>query len=90
MSYASDFSRDLVKLTNNMHASIDCMTLGSGALAGNPFDIDREQLAEELGFGSISVNSMSATSSRDFIGSCVLVLVCGVSLNALPDEKVRI
>jgi len=67
MSYASDFSRDLVKLTNNMHASIDCMTLGSGALAGNPFDIDREQLAEELGFGSISVNSMSATSSRDFI-----------------------
>jgi argininosuccinate lyase len=45
----------------------DVLPLGSGALAGVPYDIDRELLAEELGFGEISQNSMDAVSDRDFI-----------------------
>ena len=45
----------------------DVLPLGSGALAGVPYDVDREFLAEELGFGEISQNSMDAVSDRDFI-----------------------
>jgi len=45
----------------------DVMPLGSGALAGTNFDIDREGLAKELGFSQISRNSMDAVSDRDFV-----------------------
>lgn len=44
------------------------MPLGSGALAGSPFNIDRRKLAELLGFKAITGNSMNAVSDRDFIG----------------------
>jgi argininosuccinate lyase len=45
----------------------DVMPLGSGALAGVTYNIDREFLAQELGFGQISGNSMDAVSDRDFV-----------------------
>lgn len=44
----------------------DVMPLGSGALAGTSFGIDREALAEDLGFSRISMNSIDAVSDRDF------------------------
>lgn len=47
---------------------VDVMPLGSGAIAGNPFDIDREELARLLGFAAITRNSMNAVSDRDFVG----------------------
>lgn len=47
------------------HAAV--LPLGSGALAGNPFKVDREFLARELGFARVSENSMDAVSDRDFI-----------------------
>lgn len=47
---------------------VDVMPLGSGAIAGNPFDIDREKLAKILGFNSVTQNSMNAVSDRDFVG----------------------
>lgn len=47
---------------------VDVMPLGSGALAGNPFNIDREKLAHILGFRSVTKNSMNAVSDRDFVG----------------------
>ena len=43
------------------------MPLGSGALAGNPFAVDREFLAKELGFDSVAENSMYGVSDRDFV-----------------------
>ena len=43
------------------------MPLGSGALAGHPFGLDRVALAEDLGFSSVSPNSLDAVSDRDFI-----------------------
>lgn len=67
MSYANDFSKDLTKLIDYVYKSVDVMTLGSGALAGNPFAINREQLAKDLNFSLITLNSLSATSSRDHI-----------------------
>ena len=44
------------------------MPLGSGALAGNPFAIDREYLAGLLGFGGVTANSLLAVGDRDFVG----------------------
>jgi argininosuccinate lyase len=46
---------------------VDVMPLGSGALAGVAYDVDREFLARELGFKTISQNSLDAVSDRDFI-----------------------
>ena len=45
----------------------DVLPLGSGALAGVPYPIDREFLARELGFSRLSANSMDAVSDRDFV-----------------------
>jgi argininosuccinate lyase len=41
--------------------------LGAGALAGNPFEIDRASLAEELGFDAVSENSIDAVNDRDYV-----------------------
>jgi argininosuccinate lyase len=46
---------------------VNVLPLGSAALAGTSFDLDREAVAHELGFDSISRNSMDAVSDRDFI-----------------------
>jgi argininosuccinate lyase len=46
---------------------VDVMPLGSGALAGVTYKIDREFVAKELGFSEVSRNSMDAVSDRDFI-----------------------
>lgn len=43
------------------------LPLGSGALAGNPFCVDREYLAKELGFQSVAENSLYGVGDRDFI-----------------------
>lgn len=45
----------------------DMMPLGAGAMAGSGFNVDRKKIAEELGFSSVSPNSMDAVASRDFI-----------------------
>lgn len=42
--------------------------MGSGAIAGNPFQIDRRILANELDFSEITENSMYAIGDRDFVG----------------------
>lgn len=49
---------------------VDYLPLGSGAIAGNPFQIDRMRLAEELGFSGVTPNSMFAVGDRDFVGKC--------------------
>jgi argininosuccinate lyase len=48
------------------------LPLGSGALAGHAFGIDRDFLAAELGFTDISLNSLDAVSDRDFIAEFML------------------
>lgn len=66
MCYASMLHRDLTRLDELVNR-INICPLGSGALAGNPFPIDREFLAKELGFTAISSNSLDAVSDRDFV-----------------------
>ncbi|XP_039271245.2 argininosuccinate lyase-like [Styela clava] len=73
MSYGSAFLRNWQSLIP-LHAKINILPLGSGALAGNPFNIDREFLAKELGFNEISLNSLDATGNRDFIADVLFWL----------------
>ena len=65
MAHAEAFSRDLTRL-QYASASADACPMGSGALAGCSFPIDRAALAKELGFARITANSLDAVSDRDF------------------------
>ncbi|MDD5486257.1 MAG: argininosuccinate lyase [Dehalococcoidales bacterium] len=68
-------------------ARADVLPLGSGALAGTGFNIDRQFVARELGFAKISRNSMDAVSDRDFLielhGICALIMM---HLSRLAEE----
>jgi argininosuccinate lyase len=65
LAHAEAFFRDLIRL-RHAHESADGCPLGSGALAGNSFGIDREEIARDLGFSRITANSLDAVSDRDF------------------------
>lgn len=69
---------DLERLTQ-LAARFNKCPLGSGALAGNPFEIDREFLAKELGFDGIVPNSLQGVSDRDFCAEFLF----WASLNAI-------
>lgn len=66
LSHAVALSRDVERL-QEIKRRVNILPLGSGAIAGTPFDIDRDLLCKELGFDGISLNSMDATSQRDFV-----------------------
>ena len=63
--------------------------LGAGALAGNPFSIDRQALAESLGFIEISQNSLDAVSDRDFVAEFLFALaLTGTHLSRLAEDVI--
>lgn len=64
--YGSFFASDLERL-REVRARINKSPLGCGALAGNPFNIDREAIAKELGFDGLIMNSMAGVGDRDFV-----------------------
>ncbi len=65
LAHAEAFSRDLARLEHAAE-SADACPMGSGALAGNSFSIDRAAVARDLGFSKITANSLDAVSDRDF------------------------
>lgn len=71
MSHATNFEGDLRRLTQ-IRARVNRSPLGSGALAGNPFDVDRQFIADDLGFESCMENSLSAVSDRDFVAEFLM------------------
>jgi argininosuccinate lyase len=66
LSHAWAWQRDAQRL-DELTRRVSSLPLGSGALAGNPFNIDRDFLAAELGFASVAPNSLDAVSDRDFV-----------------------
>lgn len=66
-SYAWSLSGDRERL-KQLRKRVNVMPLGSGALAGNPFGINRRLLAQLLEFEDITPNSLLAVGDRDFVG----------------------
>ena len=65
MAYDSMLARDVERL-HDARKRTNRLPLGSAALAGTSFAIDRDRVARELGFDSVSTNSLDAVSDRDF------------------------
>src|SRR4030095_14644160 len=78
LAYFEMFSRDRERM-EDARRRVNVMPLGSAALAGTSFPIDREAVAKELGFDGVSANSLDAVSDRDFavefIGAASLAMV---------------
>lgn len=66
MAYQWMLARDAVRFRHAYEAA-DVLPLGSAALAGTTFPIDREYVADRLGFAQVSANSMDSVSDRDFL-----------------------
>ena len=88
LAYFEMIGRDAERM-RQARDSADTMPLGSGAMAGVPYPIDRESVARELGFGKISANSMDAVSDRDFLLDFhSAAAVCAMHLSRLAEELV--
>ena len=66
LAYEEMFARDAERL-RQARRRVNVLPLGSGALAGVGYPIDREFVARELGFEAVSANSLDAVSDRDFV-----------------------
>ena len=88
LAYTWMFTRDFARVRHAYEAA-DVMPLGSAALAGTTYPIDRAAVAREIGFASTSENSMDSVSDRDFLldltYACALVQV---HLSRLAEEIV--
>jgi len=66
LAYFDMLQRDRERFLNCIERT-SVLPLGSGALAGVPYPLDRDYVAEQLGFGKVSTNSLDAVSDRDFV-----------------------
>ncbi len=88
LAYFEMFDRDRERFRQARYRA-DVMPLGSGALAGVPYPIDRQFVADTLGFSRISENSMDAVSDRDFLlDFAAAAAICAVHLSRLAEELV--
>ncbi len=88
LAYYEMLKRDCQRFEETLKR-VNILPLGSAALAGSTFDLDREMVAKELGFDGIAENSMDAVSDRDFVldflyASSVLMM----HLSRLSEELV--
>jgi argininosuccinate lyase len=88
LAYVEMLARDNERLADGAKRA-DVLPLGSGAIAGSTLALDREFVAEQLGFARISENSMDAVSDRDFIieyqAACALL---AVHLSRLAEDLI--
>ncbi|HWO74143.1 MAG TPA: argininosuccinate lyase [Dehalococcoidia bacterium] len=77
LAYFEMFERDIGRLAD-CYARADVLPLGSGAIAGVPYPIDREAVARELEFAAISANSIDAVSDRDFVAE--YLAACAIAM----------
>ena len=88
LAYFEMLARDRERLSD-ARKRINVMPLGSGALAGTGFAIDREKVAKQLGFDSVSKNSLDGVSDRDFcveFASCCSLIM--VHLSRLAEDLI--
>jgi len=86
LAYFYKFNRDKGRL-KDLFKRMDVLPLGSAALAGTSFPIDREYVAKQLNFSMISENSLDAVSDRDFILEFLsAAAICMMHLSRLSEE----
>ena len=86
MAWNEMLSRDFSRL-EDAKPRMGIMPLGSAALSGTRFSIDRKLLAKKLGFTEISRNSMDAVSDRDFVLELASTLsIIGIHLSRICEE----
>jgi argininosuccinate lyase len=88
LAYFEMLKRDRQRFEGSL-GRVNILPLGSAALAGTTFDLDREMVAKELGFEAISDNSMDAVSDRDFVLEYLFVSsVLMMHLSRLSEELI--
>jgi argininosuccinate lyase len=88
LAYAEMLGRDTTRFADCLKR-LDVLPLGSGALAGTTFPIDRAYVARRLGFRDISANSMDAVSDRDFAAEFLAdAAITGMHLSRLAEDLV--
>lgn len=88
MAYYEMFKRDLERFKGCLKR-VNVLPLGSSALSGNPYPIDRQRLAEMLGFEEVSSNSIDAVSDRDFaLEYLAAVSISMVHLSRLSEDLI--
>ncbi len=88
LAHGEAFARDAARLTS-VAASADACPLGSGALAGCAFPLDRAALARDLGFSRITSNSLDAVSDRDFALEMLFALATlAMHLSRLSEDMI--
>ncbi|MCE2466101.1 MAG: argininosuccinate lyase [Dehalococcoidia bacterium] len=88
LAYFHMLQRDIRRF-EYCHEGADALPLGSGALAGVPYPVDRQFLATELGFSKTTSNSMDAVSDRDFVVEYhSAAAMCMMHLSRLAEELV--
>lgn len=88
LAYVEMLARDKERLSNARKRVNQC-PLGSGALAGSTINLDRAAIAQELGFESITHNSMDAISDRDYIAELLFSFsLIGAHLSRLSEDLI--
>lgn len=88
LAHEAMLSRDAERL-RDARRRVNVCPLGSAALAGTAYAIDRTALAKELGFDAASTNSLDATSDRDFvIETLAVAALSGVHLSRLGEDLI--
>jgi len=88
LAHAEAFDRDAARMQGAAEAANEC-PMGSGALAGCAFAIDRAALAHELGFARPTANSLDAVSDRDFaLEYLFAIATLGTHLSRLAEDFV--
>ncbi|MBM4114093.1 MAG: argininosuccinate lyase, partial [Phycisphaerae bacterium] len=88
LAYAEKLSRDRERFDDAAERASEC-PLGSGALAGTAYPIDRDALAADLGFRAATANSLDAVSDRDFVVETLAsAALCAVHLSRLAEDLI--
>jgi len=88
LAYTEMFLRDLDRFADCKKRT-DVLPLGAGALAGSTYPLDREFVAQELGFAAVSRNSMDSVSDRDFcIEYCSCASITMMHLSRFCEELI--
>ena len=86
LAYCEKYERDRHRLAD-CRSRVNCCPLGSAAVAGSTLPIDRENVARRLGFDAVMVNSLDASSDRDFVLEPLFVLsTIALHLSTWADE----